>query len=121
CFRLSAENSFLNYFSESTDVYRELTFIDQEFGGSTPLDLLYRIPAEQTKPDLIITADAIHVLQEIQNALQDQEAIGNITSIVDFARIARVVTGKPLVEYELTALYHTLEKDLRADLFSNYF
>jgi predicted RND superfamily exporter protein len=121
CFRLSAENSFLNYFSDSTDVYRELTFIDQEFGGSTPLDLLYRIPAEQTKPDLIITADAIHVLQEIQNALQDQEAIGNITSIVDFARIARVVTGKPLVEYELTALYHTLEKDLRADLFSNYF
>jgi predicted RND superfamily exporter protein len=121
CFRLSAENSFLNYFSDSTDVYRELTFIDQEFGGSTPLDLLYRIPEEQTKPDLIITADAIQTLQSIQNALEEHKAIGNITSVVDFARIARVVTGKPLVEYELTALYHTLEKDLRADLFSNYF
>lgn len=121
CFRLTAENSFLNYFSDSTDVYRELSFIDQEFGGSTPLDLLYRIPAEQTKPDLIITAEAIQTLQKIQNALADKQAIGNITSVVDFARIARVVTGKPLVEYELTALYHTLEKDLRADLFSNYF
>ena len=121
CFRLSAENSFLNYFSDSTDVYRELTFIDQEFGGSTPLDLLYRIPQEQRKPDLIISADAIQTLQDIQNALTEQKAIGNITSVVDFARIARVVTGKPLVEYELTALYHTLEKDLRTDLFSNYF
>ena len=121
CFRLSAENSFLNYFSDSTDVYRELTFIDQEFGGSTPLDLLYRIPSDQSKQDLIITAEAIQTLQEIQNALAKQKAIGNITSIVDFARIARVVTGKPLVEYELTALYHTLEKDLRTDLFSNYF
>jgi Predicted exporters of the RND superfamily len=121
CFRLNAENSFLNYFSDSTDVYRELSFIDQEFGGSTPLDLLYRIPEKQTKPDLIITADAIHTLQNIQNALEKQEAIGNIISIIDFARIARVVTGKPLVEYELTALYHTLDKNLRTDLFSNYF
>ncbi len=121
CFRLSAENSFLNYFSDSTDVYRELTFIDQQFGGSTPLDLLYRIPDEQTKPDLIITADAIQTLQNIQNALEEHEAIGNITSIVDFARIARVVTGTPLVEYELTALYHTLDQHLRADLFNNYF
>lgn len=121
CFRLTAENSFLNYFAKSTDVYRELTFIDQEFGGSTPLDLLYRIPENQTKSDLIITADALQTLQKIQNALEEKEAIGNITSIVDFARIARVVTGKPLVEYELTALYHALDKDLRTDLFSNYF
>lgn len=121
CFRLSAENSFLNYFSDSTDVYRELTFIDQEFGGSTPLDLLYRIPERQIKPDLIITAEAIQTSQDIQNALQEHEAIGNITSIVDFARIARAVTGKPLVEYELTALYHSLDQHLRADLFSNYF
>ncbi len=121
CFRLTAENSFLNYFSKSTDVYRELTFIDQEFGGSTPLDLLYRIPQNQSKQDLIITAEALQTLQKIQNSLEDKEAIGNITSIVDFARIARVVTGKPLVEYELTALYHSLDKNLRADLFSNYF
>lgn len=121
CFRLTAENSFLNYFAKSTDVYRELTFIDQEFGGSTPLDLLYRIPKNQTDPDLILTAEAMQTLQNIQNALEDKEAIGNITSIVDFARIARVVTGKPLVEYELTALYQSLDNHLRADLFSNYF
>lgn len=121
CFRLTAENSFLNYFSDSTDIYRELTFIDQEFGGSTPLDLLYRIPPEQQKQDLVITADAIQMLQKIQNALEEKEAIGNITSVVDFARVARVVTGKPLVEYELTALYHALGKDLKTDLFSNYF
>jgi predicted RND superfamily exporter protein len=121
CFRLTAENSFLNYFSKSTDVYRELTFIDQEFGGSTPLDLLYQIPQDQKKSDLIISAEAMQVLQKIQKTLEEKEAIGNITSIVDFASIARVVTGKPLVEYELTALYHALDKDLSADLFRNYF
>ena len=121
CFRLTAENSFLNYFRESTDVYRELTFIDQEFGGSTPLDVLYRIPKRQQNPDLIITADAVQTVQKIQNKLEEKEAIGNITSIIDFTRIARVVTGKPIAEYELTALYRALDKDLQRDLFTNYF
>lgn len=119
--RLTAENSFLNYFRESTDIYRELTFIDQEFGGSTPLDVLYRIPKEQQDKELIITAEAVQTVQAIQNKLEEKEAVGNITSIVDFARIATVVTGKPIAEYELTALYRALDKSLRADIFTNYF
>lgn len=119
--RLTAENSFLNYFRESTDVYRELTFIDKEFGGSTPLDVLYRIPENQQKKDLIITADAVQSVQDIQNKLEEKAAVGNITSIVDFTRIARVVMGKPATEYELTALYYALDKDLQQDVFTNYF
>ena len=73
--RLTAENSFLNYFRESTDVYRELTFIDQEFGGSTPLDLLYRIPPRQRDPELIITAEAVRSVQAIQNKLEEKVAL----------------------------------------------
>jgi predicted RND superfamily exporter protein len=119
--RLTAENSFLNYFRESTDVHRELTFIDKEFGGSTPLDILYRIPKKQQDPELIITAEAVQSVQSIQNKLEDKPAVGNITSIVDFTRIARVVTGKPTTEYELTALYRSLDKKLQQDLFVNYF
>ena len=119
--RLTAENSFLNYFRESTDVSRELTFIDKEFGGSTPLDVLYRIPKHEQKTDLIITADAVKTVQAIQNKLEEKAAVGNITSIIDFTRIARVVMGKPATEYELTALYHALDKDLQQDIFTNYF
>src|SRR5690606_12824654 len=36
--RLTVENSFINYFSDDTTVHQELAYIDQEFGGSTPLD-----------------------------------------------------------------------------------
>ena len=45
--QLQVENSFLNYFKESTEVRKELNFIDQGFGGSTPLDLVYTIDEKE--------------------------------------------------------------------------
>lgn len=121
CLLLTAENSFLNYFDESTDVRKELTFIDQQFGGSTPFDLLYDIPQEQIKKDLVISAQAVQTITDIQNMLAQQKAIGAMTSLADFTKIAQVVNGKPLTEYELTALYKSLDSDLQNDLFGAYY
>lgn len=121
CLKLTAENSFLNYFSESTDVRKELTFIDQEFGGSTPFDVLFNIPQGQLKPDLVISASTVQTVTAIQNMLAKQQAIGAITSIADFTKIAQVVNGKPLTEYELTALYKSLDENLQQELFGAYF
>lgn len=121
CLRLSAETSFLNYFSESTDVHRELSFIDKQFGGSTPFDVLYSVPEKEQKQDLLLTAEAVQTLTSIHKMLDDQEAVGNVTSIADFTRIAKTVMAKPLTEYELTALYKTLDPELRKDLFGDYY
>lgn len=121
CVFLTAENSFLNYFKKSTDVSRELTFIDKEFGGSTPFDVLITLPEEQRNPKLVLTADAIQTIERVQNTLAEKEAIGSITSVADFTRMAAVASGKPLVEYELSALYLALDKQLKEDLFGAYF
>lgn len=121
CFRLSAENSFLNYFSDSTDVYRELSFIDREFGGSTPFDVLYTVPQSQRDPELLITAEAVATVNSIHKVLQDKESVGNVTSLADFATMAKVAINKPLTEYEITALFRTLDEDNREDLFGTYF
>ncbi|MGJ8692630.1 MAG: efflux RND transporter permease subunit [Thalassotalea sp.] len=121
CLLLTAENSFLNYFDKSTDVRKELSFIDQQFGGSTSFDLLYDIPADEIKTDLIISAAAVQTITDIQNMLAEQTAIGSITSLADFTKIAQVVNGKPLTEYELTALYKSLDPALQQSLFGAYF
>lgn len=121
CFRLTAENSFLNYFSDSTDVYRELSFIDREFGGSTPLDVVYTIPSAQRHPELLITAEAVATIDDIHEMLLSKQAIGNVTSLADFATMGKVAIGKPLTEYEITALYRTLDNDTREDLLGSYF
>ena len=38
--RLKVENSFIDYFDESTEIYQGMLAIDQNMGGTTPLDVI---------------------------------------------------------------------------------
>lgn len=38
--RLVVENSFIDYFDKSTEIYQGMSIIDQRLGGTTPLDVL---------------------------------------------------------------------------------
>ena len=38
--RLEVENSFIDYFDESTEIYQGMVEIDQNMGGTTPLDVI---------------------------------------------------------------------------------
>ncbi len=121
-FLLKVENSFINYFRAGTRVHRELTFIDREMGGTTPLDLVYTIPRAKREKDLIMTAATVQTLQRIQYALQQHKAVGKILSVVNFTEQARTINhDKPLTEYELTAVYWTMANALRSDLLGSFF
>ena len=120
--KLDVENSFLNYFKESTQVRTELEFIDQEFGGSTPLDLIYTIPEDERRDDLVMSAKTIQTLQKIQHVMRQYDATGNITSVVNFTELAKKINqGKPLTEYELTVIYKLLDESLTDQLLGAYF
>ncbi|MGM0634306.1 MAG: efflux RND transporter permease subunit, partial [Pseudomonadota bacterium] len=121
--RLDVENSFINYFSESTDAHRELSFIDRELGGSTPLDLVLTLPeAQAPENDLVISADNVQQLQRIQALLEEQEGMGKVLSIVNFTELARELNNdQPLTEYELTAIYRTIDENLRDDLLGSFY
>lgn len=119
--RLNVENSFINYFDKSTRVHQELAFIDKEFGGSTPLDVIYQIQDSDNK-DLILTAKDIQNLQIIQTVLRQYEAMGNTSSVVNFTELAKQINNnKPLTEYELSALYMLLDDSLKDKLVQSYF
>jgi hypothetical protein len=121
-FQLDVENSFINYFKETTRVHQELSFIDRQLGGSTPLDIVYTIPNAELKKDLVMTADTVQLLQRVHQALRQHEAIGKILSVVNFTELAKQINqNKPLTEYELTALYWTMEDALRDDLLGSFF
>lgn len=120
--RLKVENSFLNYFRESTRVYKELSFIDREFGGSTPLDLVYTLEKVNRQTDLEMTAEHVQKMQQIQYALNQYDAVGKIISVVNFTELGRKINdNRPLTEYELTAIYWTMEDSLREDLLGAFF
>ena len=45
--RLVVENSFIDYFRESTEIYQGMKVIDQQLGGTTPLDVILDFEEEE--------------------------------------------------------------------------
>lgn len=120
--RLDVENSFIDYFDTDTRIYQELAFIDREFGGSTPMDVVYNQPGGGPAGDLVLRAETVQRLQRMQAALEDFEAMGTVLSVVNFTELARAINdGKPLTEYELTAIYWTLDAAVRENLVGSFF
>ncbi len=48
--RLVVENSFINYFKSSSEIYKGLTVIDRKLGGTTPLDVIIDFDDPATAP-----------------------------------------------------------------------
>ena len=48
-FKLEVENSFINYFDRETEIYKGMKKIDDELGGTTPLNIIIKFPAKQNK------------------------------------------------------------------------
>ena len=42
--KLEVENSFINYFSKKTEIYKGMKLIDENLGGTTPLDVILKFP-----------------------------------------------------------------------------
>ncbi len=40
--KLKVENSFINYFKEKTEIYKGMKLIDEELGGTTPMDVIVK-------------------------------------------------------------------------------
>ena len=43
-FKLEVENSFINYFDKETEIYKGMKKIDEELGGTTPLNIILKFP-----------------------------------------------------------------------------
>ena len=45
--KLEVENSFINYFSKNTEIYKGMKLIDDKLGGTTPLDIILKFPQKE--------------------------------------------------------------------------
>ena len=50
--KLTVENSFIDYFKESTEIYQGMKTIDRQLGGTTPLDLV--VTLNQNENDILV-------------------------------------------------------------------
>ena len=47
--KLEVENSFINYFDKETEIYKGMKKIDDELGGTTPLNVILKFPSTKKK------------------------------------------------------------------------
>lgn len=121
--QLSVENSFISYFDEDTEVYKNFTFIDKNIGGSTPLDVVYRLP-RSTKGNVtrLFNQSNVNQIYDIHDFLAAQNGVGKVTSMADAFDVLAIVSDYRMVtEQELTLLYWALPQDIKKDLLSPYF
>jgi len=73
-FRLVVENSFIDYFKKSTEIYQGMKVIDQKLGGTTPLDIIVQFE------DADLAADAA---DEPPETYLDDELDAEFMDLVD--------------------------------------
>ena len=48
---LKVENRFIDYFQSDTEIYKGMSLIDEELGGTSPIDITLKITEEENSID----------------------------------------------------------------------
>ena len=138
--RLTVENSFVDYFSEDTEIYRGLALIDRELGGTTPLEVIldldedrifddepspkpteYDAEAEREKSGYWFTEFKIERIKEVHDWLASQPEVGKVLSLASLVRVGEKLNdGEPLDSLQLALVYRRVPEDLKRSLIDPY-
>ena len=140
--RLEVENSFINYFGKDTEIYRGLKLVDQELGGTTPLDVIVRFESEPENPvaeesdddlalllgsvsqgnpvDYWFTPEKINTVSAVHDFLASRYGVGQVLSLASLIRVGESISKTPFDTFELAVLYKRMPDDLKAALLSPY-
>ena len=70
-FRLEVENSFINYFNKDTEIYKGMKKIDDELGGTTPLNIILKFPSK-VKETKIEDDEFDEWEEDVENSKEDK-------------------------------------------------
>jgi predicted RND superfamily exporter protein len=138
--KLEVENSFINYFSKKTEIYKGMKLIDEELGGTTPLEVILKFPeakkekskededfedwgdeSEQDDEKYWFTKDKIDTIASVHNYLDSLPQIGKVlsfSSIIDVA--TQLNNDKPLGTLEMGVLYSKIPESIKTDIIDPY-
>ena len=138
--KLEVENSFINYFDKETEIYKGMKLIDDELGGTTPLDIIVKFPdseeTEKTDDDFDdwddengdkdddkywFTRNKIDKITKIHDYLENLEEVGKVISFASMVRVAEDLNdGKKLQGLEMGVLYTKLPSSIKKDIIDPY-
>ena len=137
--RLEVENSFINYFSKKTEIYKGMKLIDEKLGGTTPLEVILKFPKnkEETNDDEFedwenenneedekkywFTKDKIDKIASVHNYLDSLPEIGKVLSFSSIIDVATLLNNnKPLGTLEMGVLYSKIPESIRTEIVDPY-
>ena len=138
--RLQVENSFINYFSKKTEIYKGMKLIDEELGGTTPLEVILKFPKkEKTKESneeefedwgddenenderYWFTKDKIDRIAMVHNYLDDLPQVGKVLSFSSIIDVATLLNNnKPLGTLEMGVLYSKIPESIKTEIIDPY-
>tara|TARA_B100002051_G_scaffold276672_1_gene326761 strand:+ start:352 stop:2841 length:2490 start_codon:yes stop_codon:yes gene_type:complete len=132
--KLEVENSFINYFDKETEIYKGMKLIDEELGGTTPLDIIVKFPrkddddleddwGEEEKDDAKywFTRSKIDKITQIHDYVDNLEAVGKVISFASMVRVAEDLNdGKKLQALEMGVLYTKIPDSIKKEIIDPY-
>jgi predicted RND superfamily exporter protein len=145
--QLRVENSFINYFSDDTEIYQGLKLIDEKLGGTTPLEILINFgedpdiflkpedlvgmtPAEiqmerkyaeaAKSPEYWFTPDKVQSIKEVHDYLDGLPEIGKVLSLASAVRVVENLAGEELDGFQLALLYTKTPPEVKKTLVEPY-
>ncbi len=145
--QLRVENSFINYFSDETEIYQGLKLIDEDLGGTTPLEVIVKlendvedltpedlaemtpeeieeeqeyIKALRTKPELWFNPEKVKLIKQVHDYLDGLPETGKVLSFASSIRVAEGLLEKELDGFELALLYSQLPDQVKTALIEPY-
>ena len=130
--KLEVENSFINYFDKETEIYKGMKKIDDDLGGTTPLNILIKFPVkkqdntddefseweedgekEEDKSKYWFTRDKMDKIIKVHNYLDSLPEIGKVLSFGSILRVAEDLNKKELQSLEIAVLYSKILMKLK--------
>ena len=138
--RLEVENSFINYFSKKTEIYKGMKLIDEKLGGTTPLEVILKFPKnEKSKVDdedefedweneddqndekYWFTKDKIDKISSVHNYLDSLPEVGKVLSFSSIIDVATLLNNnKPLGTLEMGVLYSKIPETIKTEIIDPY-
>ena len=140
--KLEVENSFINYFDKETEIYKGMKKIDDDLGGTTPLDIILKFPSttketnkdndefdewdedtrdkEEDKSKYWFTRDKMDKIIKVHDYLDSLPEIGKVLSFGSILRVAEDLNNKELQSLEIAVLYSKLPEEIKKEIVSPY-
>ena len=135
--RLEVENSFINYFSKKTEIYKGMKLIDEKLGGTTPLEVILKFPKKEKEGNddddfedwgdndddekYWFTKDKVDKISLVHNYLDNLPEVGKVLSFSSIIDVATLLNNnKPLGTLEMGVLYSKIPESIKTEIIDPY-